>query len=263
MTNVHSSGRAPCRLPRLAWQGSRASAKRSRPAPKTRVVSQGLSECPRISRAFDRTFILRADPLSSQWIRQSTRVRPTIAECGGVSQMCRIVVLSAHACPWLSLRESLSDSIGRSTVLFSTITQARLRAHCFAFVAVQRTSASPFKKQPFRLAPLGLNPFGAFCVLPLFDLRNCLFPFLATLEPAGGKVALVKFSSFRLRVGLPQFVLLPIQARCHGSVAPHLSGHVLGAALGCDRDVPDPAFRSARASGEESPINRLAHSGLV
>ena len=205
---------------------------------KRRNPNRGRAQIPRISRAFGRTFILRAPHCPASGMA-NPRVCDRLSRNAGVSHKCVGLSCYCSACPWLGLAGAMSEllalySIGRSTVLFSTITGrlvfdgARIsNGSALLFVTVQRTSAFSVHDAAFPLVGLalvGLTPLGAFGprgVLLLFDLRGCLLPLLAALEPAGGKVALVKVSLIfqAARRIARKIVLLPIQARCPGSVA--------------------------------------------
>ena len=135
--------------------------------------------------------------------------------------MCRGVVLSLT-------RALYSQAYGKDgfTVLFSTTTRLETRTcghgpltvlNLATFVAVQRMSLALVVLTAL-VGALGLR-----VALPLSDLRGCLLPLLAALEPASGKVALAKFSLIfkAARRFARKIVLLPIQARYHDSVAPH------------------------------------------
>ena len=105
-------------------------------------------------------------------------------------------------------------------------------------------------------APVGALGFSV--ALPLSDLRGCLLPLLAALEPAGGKVALAKFSLIfkAARRFARKIVLLPIQARYHGSVASYSAELVHRGFAECEDDVPANVVarteRRNRSSSRES-----------
>ena len=75
-------------------------------------------------------------------------------------------------------------------------------------------------------APAGA--FGLRVALPLSDLRGCLLPLLAALEPASGKVAIVKFSLIlkAARRFARKIVLLPIQIISICWVLPRVLGSI-------------------------------------